>query len=65
MTTTTTTNPLDSNKTIHNNQNITSTTDEPNMKIAKLSSTQSSTSQSQSASNANKKNDKKKALKRL
>ena len=35
------------------------------MKIAKLSSTQSSTSQSQSASNANKKNDKKKALKRL
>ena len=57
-------NPLDSNKTINNNQNITSTAaDEPNMKIAKMSSSQS-TSQT-SASNANKKNDKKKALKRL
>ena len=57
-----TTHPLDSNKTINNNQNITSTTDEPNMKIAKMSSTQST---SQTASNEHKKNDKKKALKRL
>ncbi len=45
----TATNPLDSNKTLNNNQN-----DEPNSKIAKLAST-----------TAAKKNDKKKALKRL
>ncbi len=58
------TNPLDSNKSINNNQNISSTGDEPNMKIAKMSSTQT-TSQTNAAANANKKNDKKKALKRL
>jgi hypothetical protein len=45
----TSTNPLDSNKTINNNQN-----DEPNSKIAKLAS-----------ATTKQKNDKKKALKRL
>jgi ubiquitin-conjugating enzyme E2 S len=50
-------NPLDSNKTIqtsNNNNNTNQSTDEPNMKMAKLQ-----------ASLQTKKNDKKKALKRL
>ena len=53
-------NPLDSNKTIHNqsagsSSSLQSTSDEPNIKMAKL----------QSSVSAAKKNDKKKALKRL